>query len=215
MTLSNFQAIIAGQTLTKGPAMTDEAKALNLGKKIRQIRLTRGLTLQELSSLTGLSKPSLSQIENDVTIPPIATLLKISRALGKHIAEFFQDETPVLERISLVRAEERKEIMSHMQIEARRIGYRYESLAYHLADKRMEPFVVEIEPRDENASIFYNHKGEEFLFVMEGELEFRGGDKIITLRPGDSLYFDSEIPHALRGLGGKKAKVLAVIYSPE
>ncbi|HDG98974.1 MAG TPA: XRE family transcriptional regulator [Desulfobacterales bacterium] len=196
--------------------MTDEARALNLGKKIREIRLKRGLTLQDLSKLTGLSKPTLSQIENNVTIPPIATLLKISRALGKHIGNFFQDDTPVTNRISVVRFEERQEVMGRMeQVEARRIGYRYESLAYHLSDKRMEPFIVEIEPIDENASIFYKHKGEEFLFVMEGELEFRGADKVITLRPGDSLYFDSEIPHALRGLGGKRVKALAVIYSPE
>ncbi len=196
--------------------MTDEARALNLGKKIREIRLKRGLTLQDLSELTGLSKPTLSQIENNVTIPPIATLLKISRALGKHIGNFFQDDTPVTNRISVVRFEERQEVMGRMeQVEARRIGYRYESLAYHLSDKRMEPFIVEIEPIDENASIFYKHKGEEFLFVMEGELEFRGADKVIALRPGDSLYFDSEIPHALRGLGGKRAKALAVIYSPE
>ncbi len=193
----------------------NEAKSLNLGRKIREIRLRRGLTLQQLSELTGLSKPSLSQIENEVTVPPIATLLKISRALGKHIADFFQEATPLEDRISVVRAEERKEIMSHLQMEARRIGYRYESLAYHLSEKRMEPFIVEIEPRDENASIFYHHKGEEFLFVLEGELEFRGSDKIIQLQPGDSLYFDSEIPHALRGLGGKAVKVLAVIYSPE
>jgi len=111
----------------------DEAKSLNLGKKIREIRLRRGLTLQQLSELTGLSKPSLSQIENEVTVPPIATLLKISRALGKHIADFFQEATPLEDRISVVRAEERKEIMSHLQMEARRIGYRYESLAYHLS----------------------------------------------------------------------------------
>ncbi len=195
--------------------MTDEARALNLGKKIREIRLKRGLTLQEVSELTGLSKATLSQIENQVTIPPIATLLKISRALGQHIADFFQDETPVTDRISVVRAEERQESINRMQVEARRIGYRYESLAHHLADKKMEPFIVEIEPREESAAIFYNHKGEEFLFVMEGELEFRGGDKIISLKPGDSLYFDSEIPHALRGLKGRAAKVLAVIYSPD
>ena len=195
--------------------MTDEAKALNLGQKIREIRLKRGLTLQEVSELTGLSKATLSQIENQVTIPPIATLLKISRALGQHIADFFQDDARVTDRISVVRAEERRESIRGMQREARRIGYRYESLAHHLVNKKMEPFIVEIEPRDEDAAIFYNHKGEEFLFVMEGDLEFRGGNRVIALKPGDSLYFDSEIPHALRGLKGRPAKVLAVIYSPE
>ncbi len=79
----------------------------------------------------------------------------------------------------------------------------------------MEPFLVEIEPRDEKNTPIYHHSGEEFLFVLEGELEFRGDDRVIVLKRGDSLYFDSQIPHALRGLSGKKVRVLAVIFSPE
>jgi mannose-6-phosphate isomerase-like protein (cupin superfamily) len=61
---------------------------------------------------------------------------------------------------------------------------------------------------------FYNHLGEEFLFVLEGSVEFRGGERIIELVAGDSLYFDSEIPHAVRSVGQERAKVIAVVYSP-
>ncbi|MBW2094164.1 MAG: cupin domain-containing protein [Deltaproteobacteria bacterium] len=192
-----------------------DVKALNLGKQIRDMRLKRGLTLQNISDLTGLSKPLLSQIENDVTLPPIATLLKISKALGKHIGDFFQETVPNHKRIAVVRQEERKQTMRRLHEEAERIGYRYESLAYPMTDKRMEPFIVEIEPRDERNTPVYQHAGEEFLFVLEGEMEFRGDDQVIVLRAGDSLYFDSKIPHALRGLKGKKVRVLAVIYTPE
>ena len=192
-----------------------DVKALNLGKQIRKIRLKLGLTLQNLSDLTGLSKPLLSQIENDVTLPPIATLLKISKALGKHIGDFFQETIPNHKRIAVVRQEERKETMRRLHEEAERVGYRYESLAYPMGDKRMEPFMVELEPREERNTPVYHHAGEEFLFVLEGEMEFRGDDQVIALRAGDSLYFDSKIPHALRGLRGKKARVLAVIYTPE
>jgi transcriptional regulator with XRE-family HTH domain len=192
-----------------------DVKALNLGKQIRDIRLKLGLTLQNISDLTGLSKPLLSQIENDVTLPPIATLLKISKALGKHIGDFFQETTPSHERIAVVRRAERKDAMRRLHEETERVGYRYESLAYPMTEKRMEPFMVEIEPRDEKNTPIYHHSGEEFLFVLEGELEFRGDDRVIVLRTGDSLYFDSQIPHALRGLSGRKARVLAVIFSPE
>lgn len=191
-----------------------DVKALNLGKQIRDMRMNLGLTLQNVSDLTGLSKPLLSQIENDVTFPPIATLLKISKALGTHIGDFFQETAHNHKRIAVVRQEERKETMRRLHEEAERIGYRYESLAYPMREKRMEPFIVEIEPRDEQNIPVYQHAGEEFLFVLEGEMEFRGDDRVIVLHAGDSLYFDSKIPHALRGLKGKKATVLAVIYTP-
>jgi transcriptional regulator with XRE-family HTH domain len=218
LTKPNRQAMLFSFREEKSMAERDisvELKALNLGKQIREIRLKRGLTLQNISDRTGLSKPLLSQIENDVTLPPIATLLRISKALGKHIGDFFQVTVPDQKRIAVVRQEERKEAMRRLHEETERIGYRYESLAYPMSDKRMEPFIVEIEPREEKNTPVYQHAGEEFLFVLEGEMEFRGNDQVIVLRAGDSLYFHSKIPHALRGLRGEKAKVLAVIYAPE
>lgn len=195
--------------------MDGDLRALNIGGKVRRLRLEKGMTLQQLSEISGISKPALSQIENEVTMPPIATLLKIAKALGIHIGDFFQDVSMTEDRLCVVRKDERKEMVGKMQLESGRVGYRYESLAYHIIDKSMEPFIVEIEPLDEKELVFYNHKGEEFIFVMQGVLEFRGGEKTISLNPGDSLYFDSEIPHTLRGLGGKRAKILSVIYTPD
>jgi transcriptional regulator with XRE-family HTH domain len=196
-----------------GREIQEQVRALNLGRKIRELRLRKGLTLRNVSDLTGLSKPLLSQIENDIAAPPIATLLKISRALGVSIGYFFQ-EIPTPDQIVVVRQEDRREAMSRIHEEAAKIGYRYESLAYPRADKQMEPFMVEIEPRSDEDLPFYNHRGEEFLFVLEGEVEFRGGDKVIALGPGDSLYFDSDIPHALRGLRDRPGRALVVIYAP-
>ena len=118
-----------GETMAERDISAD-VKALNLGKQIKDMRLKLGLTLQNVSDRTGLSKPLLSQIENDVTLPPIATLLKISKALGKHIGDFFQQGIPAQRRIAVVRQEDRKETMRRLHEEAERIGYRYESLAY-------------------------------------------------------------------------------------
>lgn len=191
----------------------EEVKALKLGRQIRQIRNRKRLTLKNVSDVTGLSKPFLSQIENNLTVPPIATLLKISKALGVDIGHFFQ-ETPSPNRIAVVRYEDRQKAGRREQDNRFNMGYRYESLAHPMTEKHMEPFMVEIDARDENDLLFYNHAGEEFLFGLEGETEFRGSDRVIVIGPGDSLYFHSDTPHALRGLGGKKSKVLAVVYSP-
>ncbi len=191
----------------------EEVRALNLGEKVRSLRRQRNLTLQQIADRTGLSKPLLSQIENYVAAPPIATLLKISKALGVNIGYFFQSES-ASDRIVIVPRDKRREVMRRVREDVSGAGYRYESLAYPRADKRMEPFLVEVEPRPQEDLVFYNHEGEEFLHVLEGRLEFRGGDKVIELGPGDSLYFDSETPHAVRGLGGETARILAVIYMP-
>ncbi len=188
----------------------NELASLDIGSQIRSLRNQINLTLQELSDLTGLSKPNLSQIENNIVTPPISTLLKISTALGVPIGTFFQ-KTSQETNMVVVRKEDRYGIAKGPHIS--HIGYQYEPLAYPKADKNMEPFIVHMEQREAEDIVFNNHKGEEFLFVLEGELEFRCGDDLVILKEGDSLYFDSSIPHGYRGLGGT-VKTLAVIYRP-
>ncbi|OQY53326.1 MAG: hypothetical protein B6230_00430 [Desulfobacteraceae bacterium 4572_89] len=190
----------------------EEVAALNLGNKIRNLRKQRALTLQEVSDLTGLSKPLLSQIENNIAAPPIATLIKISTALGVKISHFFRDQN-MEDRIVVVKKNERygvKKLFHHKN--ESRIGYRWESLAYPMVGKQMEPFVVEIEPREEKDLLFNDHKGEEFHFILKGIVEFRSAEQVHKLEKGDSIYFDSSIPHALRGINGV-AKSLIVIFA--
>lgn len=189
----------------------NELASLDIGRQVRNLRNQRDLTLQELSELTGLSKPNLSQIENNIVTPPIATLLKISTALGVPIGIFFQKNSQEANMV-VVRKEDRYGIAKGPHIS--HIGYQYEPLAYPKAQKNMEPFIVHMEQREAGDIVFNNHKGEEFLFVLEGELEFRYGEEIVILAEGDSLYFDSSIPHGYRGIKGT-AKTLAVIYRPK
>jgi quercetin dioxygenase-like cupin family protein/DNA-binding XRE family transcriptional regulator len=165
-----------------------------------------------VSDHTGLSKPSLSQIENNSGAPPIATLIKISHALGIKIGYFFQD-APDQPRLVVVRREARLEIkqLNHTDRYAG-IGYRYESLAHPMVDKQMEPFIVEIDPRGIDQIPFNTHDGEEFIFVLNGRLEFRSPDQVIELAPEDSIYFDSSIPHGLRGIGAP-ARVMVVVFT--
>lgn len=188
----------------------NELASLDIGSQIRNLRNQRELTLQELSNLTGLSKPNLSQIENNIVTPPISTLLKISSALGVPIGTFFQ-KTNQDTNMVVVRKEDRYGVAKGPHIS--HIGYSYEPLAYPKADKNMEPFIVHMEKRAADDIVYNNHKGEEFLLLLEGALEFRYGDNTVVLTEGDSVYFDSSIPHGYRGLDGT-AKTLVVIYRP-
>lgn len=191
--------------------MKQSLALLDLGNQVRKLRNERNLTLQDLAGLTGLSKPNLSQIENNLVTPPIATLLKIATALGVPIGYFFQ-ESPQQINMIVVRKEDRYGVAKGPHIS--HIGYQYEPLAYPKIDKSMEPFIVEMEEREASDIVFNNHRGEEFLFVLRGNLEFCYGDDSVTLEEGDSLYFDSIVPHGYRGIGGP-AKTLVVIYRPQ
>jgi len=218
MSLKNYRVIGKERNKHMSPQMDikvkEEVAALNLGNKIRNLRKLRALTLQEVSNLTGLSKPLLSQIENNIAAPPIATLIKISTALGVKISHFFQDQE-MGDRIVVVKKDERYSVkkLFHHKDESK-VGYRWESLAYPMVGKQMEPFIVEIEPRDEENLLYNDHNGEEFHFVMEGIVEFKTAEQTHLLEEGDSIYFDSSIPHALRGINGI-AKSLIIIYAPK
>lgn len=187
-----------------------EVKKLHIGKKIRALRKEAGLVLQDLSDRTGLSKPLLSQIEKEVVSPPIATLLKISKALNVNISYFFQNKEPE-EKVILVRKDESKRIDSR-SFGREESGYYYEALAYKKAKKSMEPFLVEFKRKRIDRLSYFSHDGEEFIYLLEGMLEFRTEDQQYILYPGDSLYFDSSIPHAYRSLEKRNAKALTVIY---
>jgi transcriptional regulator with XRE-family HTH domain len=187
-----------------------EVKKLHIGKTIRELRKKAGFVLQDLSDRTGLSKPLLSQIEKEVVSPPIATLLKISNALNVNIGFFFQDNSPE-EKVVLVRKDESKVIDSRY-FGREESGYYYEALAFKKSKKYMEPFLVEFKRKKAEKLSYFSHEGEEFIYLLEGILEFRTEGEHYVLYPGDSLYFESSIPHAYRALERRNARALTVVY---
>jgi transcriptional regulator with XRE-family HTH domain len=190
-----------------------EIRELRLGMKIRKQRQDLRLTLQELADLTGLSKPLLSQIENDQVTPPLATLLKIAKGLKVGIHFFFEDEGDRRKYV-LVRGE--PELASRRRSKrGAPQGYRYRSLAPGIRNKQMEPFLVEFELTEWDDGYFYNHEGEEFIHIVAGELEFHYGREIMRLQPGDSVFYDSSEPHGYVSVGSEPAKAVAVLYSRE
>jgi len=188
-----------------------DVKELNLGLKIRRLRQELRLTLQDLSDLSGLSKPLLSQIENDQVIPPIATLLKIAKGLKVGIHYFFEEEED-RRKVVLMRNDQ-------LKFSRRRSGndspqsYLYHSLAPGMRHKSMEPFLVAFETGEWDDSQLYSHEGEEFIYLLEGELEFHYGSDVMVLQPGDSIYYNSAEPHGYISRGEKSATAVAVLFS--
>jgi transcriptional regulator with XRE-family HTH domain len=192
----------------------EEVKDLLIGLKIRRLRQERRMTLQNLSEATGLSKPLLSQVENEQVIPPLATLLRIAKALKVGLHTFFQEEGSV-EKCLLVRAGEGSSQDTHNSRSRRRTPYAYQSLGYGKKQRNLEPFLIEFDVQPWRDDLLVSHEGEEFLYILEGQVEFHYGDEVMAVGPGDSLYYDSNEPHGYVAVGDVPARAVAVIYSQE
>ncbi|MEZ4600631.1 MAG: cupin domain-containing protein [Syntrophotaleaceae bacterium] len=192
----------------------DEVKGLLIGLKIRRLRQERRMTLQDLADSTGLSKPLLSQIENEQVIPPLATLLRISKALKVELHTFFQ-EADSAEKCVLVRAGDSRKSDWRASRNKSRSPYTFYSLAYGKKNRNLEPFVVEFEAQPWTEDLLVSHQGEEFIFMLEGQVEFHYGGRIMFLETGDSVYYDSREPHGFAAIGDLPARAVAVVYSRE
>jgi transcriptional regulator with XRE-family HTH domain len=179
-----------------------------IATNIKRFRLSKGLSLDKLAKLTGLTKGYVSKIEHSEKAPPFSTLLKIAKALGIDMNLLIADDTESPEdmRLCIVRKDERKTVATRGTL----YGYHYEALAYKKLGKNMEPYLIL--PAFEERAVF-SHEGEEYMYVLEGTHEFIYGEERHILNEGDSIYFDSIVPHSGRSIGEKRAKVLAVMYS--
>lgn len=189
-----------------------EVRELQIGPQIRKLRQERRLTLQDLSEETELSKPLLSQIENEQVIPPLATLLRIAKALKVPLQTFFEEEDNT-QKCLVVRAGDSNRLHRRPQHGGPPQPYLYHSLAYGKKHKHMEPFLVEFDPHQTTQPQAVQHAGEEFLYVLEGCIELNHGNETYVLNPGDSVYWDSNEPHSLKALGDEIAHGIAVLYT--
>ncbi len=189
-----------------------EVKELKIGQQIRDLRQGRRMTLQDLSTETELSKPLLSQIENEQVIPPLATLLRIAKALKIPLQTFFEEDDNT-QKCLVVRAGDANPFHRRPKQGGAPQPYRYHSLAYGKKHKLMEPFMMEFEPHQTEQTMPVQHPGEEFLYLLEGQIELRHGGETYLIEPGDSVYWDSSEPHSLTAVGDKLARGLAVLIT--
>ena len=170
------------------------------------------MSVREVAERTGVSETALDQIEAGAIGVPVSTLLRIAGALRVDIGHFFQHEEGE-DEIEIVRPEDRRTV-KHLGRQSRHpIGYSYEALSVRKGRKRMQPFFVEFDLELGESVPMVDHPGEEFLYLLEGELEFRTPGEVRHLVAGDSLYFKSTTPHAFSGVGRNRPKAIVVIYT--
>ncbi len=182
-----------------------------VGEKIKKVREQKKMSLADLAEKTGYSSAILSQIENHLLSPSLGTLIQISHALNVPLSKLFGEKRG--HPYTIVRKDERKLISRFASKEGVNYGYTYESLGYDKKNRRMEPFVVTLEPATVKHAKLSSHSGEEFIYVLEGKMEVALGDLRDTLSPGDSIYYDSTIPHRVSCAGETPAKILAVLFT--
>ena len=186
-----------------------------IGHKIKGIRESKNLSLEEVSERSGLSVEQIQSIETDENLPSLGPLIKVARALGVRLGTFLDDNDalgPVVCRAA-DREKESSISFSNGAVDAR-THMIYHPLAQQKAGRHMEPFIIDINPTEQNDFQLSEHEGEEFIYVMSGELELEYGKEKYLLKEGDSIYYDSIVKHHLHGAAGKAAKILALVYIP-
>ena len=176
----------------------------DIAPRLRGLRDALDMSVEDLAAKTGVSVQTISTYESGETEIPAGFLMKVAHCCNVDLTVLISGLEPHLTGYSLVRRGE------GLSVE-RRKDYDYKSLAYRFSGRKMEPFLITVPPKAPTEMTLASHSGQEFIHVTEGRLELRLGEETLELEPGDSLYFDSQTPHALRGLDDHHAVFLDVI----
>ncbi len=172
-----------------------------VGKRIKQVRIQKKITYDQLANETGFSIDYLKQVESGKKTPPVGTLLQIARALKIDSGFFLKEQESSLK--TRIRAYTK-----------RTDDYAYTTLTPGAENKHLKAFRVAVDAGKDHKGVGYQHEGEEFVYVLEGNIEVKVGEHVNKLKKNDSLHFNSGIHHNMRNVGKEKAELLVVIYGP-
>lgn len=187
-----------------------------IGEKIKSIRESKELSLEEVAERSGLGIEQIGRIEGNVDFPSLAPLIKIARVLGVRLGTFLDDQSelgPVICRKrdsndtnSIGFTNNASEARKHME---------YHSLSQDKSGRHMEPFLIDIASSEDGVDfILSTHEGEEFIYVLSGVVEINYGKSTFILEEGDSIYYDSIVAHHVHAAADNTARILGVIYTP-
>jgi mannose-6-phosphate isomerase-like protein (cupin superfamily) len=185
-----------------------------VGAKVRQLREARGLSVAELAGQCACPVEMLQQIEDGQLAASLAPLIKITRALGVRLGTLLDDDNEIGPVIT--RAGQASVVTRFSPGGAGNLSGTLEfcSLAAGKSSRHMEPFIIDIDSAAAGEPRLSKHEGEEFIYVLAGEVEIDYGRDRHRLSVGDSIYYDSIVPHQVRAGGDKPARILAVVYAP-
>lgn len=186
---------------------------LALGKRIKDLREKKGLSLEDVSEKSGIPVAKLKKIEADKEQPLIGTLISLSKALNVNVADIFRDR-PLHRKFEIIRKSDREKVKPLVTpSKAKIFDYQYELLTNPSDEKHLDAYLIELPPhqskppRDDAT-----HDGEEFIYLLEGVLEGEISGESFRMEPGDSLYLRSTLPHVFFNPGKITARALTVIY---
>jgi transcriptional regulator with XRE-family HTH domain len=188
----------------------DNSLARYLGNTVKEIRLKHGLTIADVATLSGISRGMLSRIENAQTATSLDTLSRLSKALGVSLATLFRSYDTKEGSAQVVKNGEGMKVVRR----GTKRGHTYHLLSYDQGpNKFFEPFLITIDHDSETFPIF-EHPGTEFIYMLEGEIEYRHGQNTYPLQPGDALTFRGDVPHGPEKLTQCPIRFLSILMSP-
>ncbi len=184
-----------------------------IGDKIQRLRLAQGMSVAELARQLGISEAQLGGIECNEISPPLGNIISLAKVFDVAVGDFCGDsgDSP----FCIVRSDDRAAVTRFSDAYSESCGYSYQGLGKHKRNRQMEPFLVTLNPVESQAALANQHIGEEFIFVLKGRVEITLLDHKDVLNPGDSVYYDSNLPHMISCHGDEPATILAVIYAKE
>ena len=185
---------------------------MNVGVKIKTLRKTQQMSLENLAENAGLTMEEMDLMENSDTIPSLAQLIKVARALGVRLGTFLDDNTnlgPVVNKLD----DNNKTKSFSSKASQDNSSLDFYALANKKSGRHMEPFLIDVNPSENISKPLSSHEGEEFIYVLTGSIEIKYGKENYILNAGESIYYDSIIDHLVTATN-EGAKILAVVYSP-
>ncbi len=185
-----------------------------IGAKIRQLRDAKQMTIEQLAEQSQCHADQLRQIEAGALVPSLTPLMAISRALGERLGTLLDDDPldgPVVfdsnQAPNVIR-------FSGKDPNATCSNLDFYSMGAGKRDRHMEPFMIDVKPRTGEAPPLSAHEGEEFIYVLSGAIQINYGSTTYDLEAGESIYYDSVVPHDVHAKGDDMARILAVVYAP-
>ena len=175
-----------------------------IADRLREMRDILGISLEEAAATCDLTNQQYQEIEMGHTDIPVSILHRMAIKFNIDLTTLLTGEEPHMHAYTLTRKDK------GIGVE-RQKAYKYQALAGNFLKRKADPFMVVVEPKPDAKVSFNAHPGQEFNYLLEGKLKFFIGKKEMILEPGDSVYFDSGLPHGMLALDHKTARFLAII----
>ena len=189
--------------------------ATHIGRKITALREAHGISREELAQRVGCSVDEMAAMEASPTVSGLAPLVKITSALGVRLGTLLDDDKgmgPAVTRANELESASARSSRASLETGTVDAPLEFFSLAQGKVSRHMDPFVIDIAPQTKED--ISSHEGEEFIYVMSGVVEIVYGKDTYVLEPGDSIYYDSIVPHQVRNGQDSSSRILACVYTP-